>query len=146
MENKTYSPTTSAGKIYDMQAIVIATFIGGIFSAAYLLAANFKTFGLRGKVVTTWFNAIILFAIIIGTAFIPELDKIPNLVYNIAVAIAVAIYASVTQKSLLDEHLSTGGAKHKIGRVIVVALLGLALTVALALIGFIMADIYVSEP
>jgi|GEM_PF-59252 len=91
-------------KVYNQKQIIIGTFLGGILAAAYMLAANFKTFGQPTKAKTTWFFAFLFFAFIFISAFVPVLDSIPGYVFTVVSITAVALTYSQLQAKPVELH------------------------------------------
>ncbi len=130
-----------AGKVYTTQQIIIGTFLGGLLTAAIMLTANFKLIGKTHAIKTTWVLSILFFILLIATAFIPELDKIPNILYSFLSTAFVAFLCNRFQEKEIKMHMENGGAKHTTGKVAGVILLGLSIFVLLALAAFALQDI-----
>lgn len=143
MQNDVLSPIPT-GKVYKVQSIIIATFFGGMFAAAFLLAGNFRTFEQRRKLVSVWVYAVVLFLLLGLISFVPELDKVPGIVYSIVITAIIAAYTNAQQKDLIEEHIKNGGEVHSGGRVFVVTLIGIILMVAFVLFTLWLADTYYS--
>jgi hypothetical protein len=120
------SPTS---KIYNENAIRVATFIGGPLVAGYLIAEKFKAFNEPGKAKKTWIYTIVATVFIFGVAFlIPESDKIPHVVFPLLYTWAIYYLVRHFQGSFISSHISTGGQVYNWGRIIAVSLIGLAIT------------------
>lgn len=143
MQNDILTPTPE-GKVYKTQSIIIATFFGGLFAAAFLIAGNFKTLGQKQKMFSTWVYCVLLLLVLAFTSFVPALDRIPGIAYTIAVTALIAAYVNAQQKNKIDEHIENGGEVHAGVRVFLVALVGLLITVALVLLSFWLADMAVT--
>ena len=129
-----------AGKVYTTQQIIIGTFLGGLITAAVMLTANFKLIGKTNANKTTWILSILLFTFLIVTAFIPELDKIPNVIYSFLSTALVAFVCNRFQEKEIKMHLENGGAKHSSGKIAGVILLGLSIFVLLAFGAYFLQD------
>lgn len=123
-------------KIYKDRAIWVATFLGGPLAAGYIIAENFKTFNEPEKAKKTWIFSIIATIIVFGGVFlIPENVKIPGqLIPLIYTGIAFYLVQHFQGKQIL-EHLNFGGHFFGWGRIILVGLIGLAITL-LPILGF----------
>ncbi|HET7180563.1 MAG TPA: hypothetical protein VFI14_12600 [Chryseosolibacter sp.] len=85
-----------ARRIYSINAIWVATFLGGPLSAGYFIAENFKTLGERNKVGRTWIAAIASTIIVFGGIFlVPDAEKIPRQL--IPLVYSLIAYAAVKQ-------------------------------------------------
>jgi hypothetical protein len=128
--NETIDETIPKGKIYKDKAFWVGTFLGGPLVAGYLFSENFKALGQPEKVKPTWIITIIATVVIFGGIFlIPDNINIPNQIIPIAyTAIAFGLF-----KNLLEEkaknHINEGGLIYNWGRVIVVGIVGLLITI-----------------
>lgn len=130
-----------AGKVYTTQQIIIGTFLGGLLTAAIMLSANFKLIGKTHAIRTTWALSILFFILLIATAFVPELDKIPNIAYSLLSTAFVVFSCNRFQEKEIKMHMENGGAKHTSGKVAGVILLGLSIFVLIALASFALQDV-----
>jgi hypothetical protein len=144
MEKDILTPVP-AGRVYSIRQIILATFFGGMFAAAFLLAGNFKTFDQKQKVFGTWVYAVILFFLLGVSAFIPALDKIPGIIYTIVITALIAVYVNAQQKKLIEAHITNGGEVHGGGRVLAVTLVGIVLMVGFVLLSFWLSDMYIGS-
>ncbi|NCD43263.1 MAG: hypothetical protein EOL88_14415 [Bacteroidia bacterium] len=117
------------GKIFKDKAFWVGIFLGGPLVAGYLFSENFKTFGQPDKVKPTWIISIIVTILIFGFAFlIPENINIPNQLIPITyTAIAYGLFHKI-QSERATQHINSGGLIHSWGKVIVVGLIGLLIT------------------
>ncbi|WP_027420719.1 hypothetical protein [Crocinitomix catalasitica] len=129
--NETIDTTIPTEKIYKDRAFWLGTFLGGPLVAGYLFAENFKALGQSEKVKPTWIITILVTVLIIGGIFlIPDDINIPNQVIPIVyTAIAYGLFNKYL-KDKVDEHIKQGGLIYNWGRVILVAIIGLLITIA----------------
>jgi len=138
---------SSAQKIYKDKAIRVGTFIGGPLVAGYFIAENFKAFDEPDKARKTWIYTILATIVIFGIAFlIPGNDRsgefIMPLIYTWTAYYLVIHY----QGANITSHINAGGQFYNWGRVILVAVIGLAiLLAALFIIGYTAATITSNE-
>ena len=131
----------SGQKIYKSNAIRIGAFIGGPLIAGYMIAENFKAFNKPGKAKRTWIYTVAATIIIFGVAFLMpntnrSADYLVPLIYTWIAYYLVQHY----QGTNITDHGNAGGQFYNWGRVIAVALIGLAITLIA-----IVAVVYVSD-
>lgn len=116
-------------KIYSMGSIWAGTFLGGPLTAGYFIAENFKTFGQREKVTTTWLVAIAVTVVIFGGLFmIPNADKIPNQIIPL-IYTAIAYYiVNETQGDKIKQYISETGRAFSIWRALGISLIWACIT------------------
>jgi hypothetical protein len=123
-------------KIYTVKQIQGATFFGGPLVAGYLIAENFKAFNEYDKAKKTWLIAIAVTVAVFALIFaIPESVKIPNILFPLIYSWATYILVTKYQSQQMKEHIRADGQSYNWGRAVVVALIGLAVTMVLLVIG-----------
>ncbi|MBD1366062.1 hypothetical protein IDJ77_19785 [Mucilaginibacter sp. ZT4R22] len=123
-------------KIYTVKQIQVATFLGGPLVAGYLIANNFRAFNEYDKAKKAWLIAIAATVAVFALIFvIPESVKIPNIAFPLIYSWATYILVTKYQAQQMKEHIRAGGQSYNWGRAIVVALIGVAVTVVLLVIG-----------
>lgn len=127
--NETINTTIPTVRIYKDKAFLLGTFLGGPLVAGYLFAENFKAFGQPEKVKPTWIIAILVTIIIFTTIFmIPESINIPNQIIPITyTAITFGLFKKY-QEEKTTEHIEQGGLIYGWGKVILVGIIGLLIT------------------
>jgi len=121
--------TTLKDKIYRNKAIWVGTFLGGPLVAGYLIAANFNSFNESKKARITWICAIIATIVIFGGIFlIPNPDKVPRQVIPLIYTATAFYLVKHYQGHQINLHIEAGGLVFGWGRIIVIGLVGLAVT------------------
>ncbi|HEY0429640.1 MAG TPA: hypothetical protein VGC76_17800 [Pyrinomonadaceae bacterium] len=119
-------------KIYADKAISVGTFLGGPLVGGFLAAENFRAFGERAKIWRTWAFAVIATIMLFGGAFfIPQLVKIPNMVFPVIIAWITFFLVRYAQGEKIDTHIRTGGKIYSWWRVVGISLLGAIITITL---------------
>jgi hypothetical protein len=124
----------SAKRIYKDGAIWVATYLGGPLVAGYLIAENFKAFNETDKAKKTWIYTIIGAIIIFGGILsIPDdiFEHIPKYVIPLIYTGIAYGFVQHYQKQNISAFIALNGNPFGWGRVIMVSLIGLAITVAL---------------
>jgi len=126
---------TSERKIYKASALWLGTFFGGPLAAGYIIAENFKAFNRPDNAKKTWlFTIVATIVIFAGIFIIPDDVNIPNqLIPLIYTGIAALILHSFQGKQI-QSHIKSGGQVYEWGRVVIIGLIGLAITL-LTIIG-----------
>ncbi len=120
------------GKVYEERKVYIATFIGGPLVGGYMIANNFKCFGDLKRVRQTWiFTAVIVLFLLIG-GFLLAKSKVPRLSIPFVYSFLAYVIAKYYQEKQINRHLDQGGGWYGWGRTILVALIGLAITMLLS--------------
>ncbi len=129
--NDTVDQTLPLGKIYKDKAFWVGTFLGGPLVAGYLFTENFKTLGQPEKVKPTWIISVIATLVIFGGIFwIPGNIPIPNQIIPIVYsAIAFGLFKKYQEENA-SKHIYNGGLVYSWGKVIVVGIIGLLITLA----------------
>jgi len=131
----------SGQKLYKSNAIRIGTFIGGPLIAGYMIAENFRAFDEPEKAKKTWIYTIAATILIFGVAFlIPNNNRSGEYIVPLIYAWTAYSVAQYYQGSNITSHLNAGGQFYNWGRVIAVALIGLAITFIA-----IVAVVYISD-
>jgi hypothetical protein len=133
---------TTIAPIYNAMHVRLGTFLGGPLIAGYFIAENYKVFGDYGKAKAAWIYAIAATIVIFGGVFlIPETVHIPNYVIPIAYCWIAFYLTQHFQGEQINMHAKTGEGLFGWGRVILIGLIGLAVTVALLVIGVLTISI-----
>lgn len=115
--------------IYKANHIRLGTFIGGPITAGYFIAHNYKVFGEIGKANAAWIYAIAATIVIFGGALlIPDAINIPNYIIPILYCWIAFYLTQYFQGSKIEAHVNSGARVFKWGRVVVIGLIGLAVT------------------
>ncbi len=129
-------------KVYNPSTISAATFFGGPLVGSYLIAENFKALGSRRKATITWFVAILLIIFIIAIPqLFPSLSRMPNLPFIVLFTPIAGWTAKIFQSDAIKNHIEKGGNIYTLKRVVLIVLIGIAITVGLALLLFLIQDI-----
>jgi hypothetical protein len=116
-------------RIYKERAIWAGTFLGGPLVAGYLIGENFKAFNESAKFKLTWIVAIIAAIVIFGGLFlVPDPEKIPKQIIPIVYTAIAYFLMQHYQSKNIEAHLKVGGKVYGWGRVIVISLIGLIIT------------------
>lgn len=126
-------------KYYTPKMIQIGTFLGGPLIAGYFIGDNYKSFSQPEKSRIAWVYAALATAIVFAAViFIPDNDNRSNgpFRYIIPLLYSWATYGLVKylQTDLIKLHADAGGAKYGWGRVILISLIGAAVTFAALLV------------
>jgi len=120
-----------AQKIYKDTAVRVGTFLGGPLIGGYFMAENFKAFNEPEKARKTWIYTIIATIVIFGIAFlIPGNGRSGAFIIPLLDAWAAFYLVQHYQGANIAAHVSAGGEVYNWGRVIVVTIIGLAITFA----------------
>lgn len=117
-------------KVYKENHIYLATFFGGPLAAGYMISENFKTFPDQQKakttIVVTIVGTIMIFTLAILLSDTIRIPIIIPLIYSFGARGLTLHYQGAGIKHILD----SGGEYHKSGRVLAIAVISLAITVA----------------
>ena len=120
-------------RIYKPIGIYAATFFGGPLVAGYLISSNYKVLKEPNNVIKTWIFAAL------GTIFIVWFSNlidyrstryIPGYLFPLIYSIIAYNVVNLTQKKKIAAFISSGGQFHTSGRIIVIAIVGLIITLA----------------
>ena len=118
------------GKLYEDKAIYLGTFLGGPLVATYMLAENYKKFGMPEKATKVWIigivAVIVLFTLMLS---VPDDIAIPNLLIPAIMAGIVYGIVKASQAELIKNHIAAGGEVYGWGRNLVVAIIGIIVTI-----------------
>ena len=124
----------SGKKVYKSGALWVATYLGGPLAAGCIFIANYETFGQPGNVRRAWLVTIIATIIIFAGAFLIPWD-LPDILFPLIYTVIAALIFHCLQEEQIQSHIESGGKIHGWGRVIVVSLIGLVVTlIAIAII------------
>jgi len=120
------------GKVFNDKNSMIALFLGGAFAGGYIFSHNFKVFGDKNKIVSSWIIAIVFQIIILFVAFsIPEKVRVPTFIYFLIYYGIFILFYNKFQKNKIEEHILAGGEKHHWSISLLVGLTALALNFSL---------------
>lgn len=118
-------------QIYTPNHIRFGTFLGGPLVAGYYLAENYKVFGEPGKAKAAWIYAIAATVVIYGGIIaLPQTVKIPGFVFPIAYGWVAFYLTEHFQGAQINAHGNNGEGFFGWGRVVVISLIGVAITLA----------------
>jgi len=116
-------------KIYKGQTLWVGALFGGTLAAGYIIAENFKAFNRPDYAKRTWlFTALATIIFFAGTFLISEYTKIPNILLPFIYTGIAAFVIHHYQGKQIRAHIKSGGQVHKWGRVVMIGLIGLAVT------------------
>jgi hypothetical protein len=134
-EENTLQVTTIA-PIYNATHIRLGTFLGGPLLAGYFIAENYKVFGEYGKAKAAWMYAIAATIIIFGGIFLlPHSEQVPNYIIPLVYCWITYYLVQQFQGDQIKAHASRGEDFFGWGRVILISLIGLAVTFVFLVIG-----------
>jgi hypothetical protein len=133
------------GNVYSTKSIVICSFFGGLIASGYMLHHNFKTFGDDRKAKLTILVSIILLIFVLGSAFVPALDKVPNILYSLFITIATSFFSKKHQGDLVSMHLSAGGKLYETGRAVAVCIISILILVALFIVPLLLQELLINN-
>lgn len=129
MKNENLDTQITERKIYKEKALWFGSLIGGPLIAGYIIAENFKAFNEPRNAQKTWLltivSTIIIFA---GALLISDSTKIPNQIIPFTYTIVAYFLLKHYQGTEIESHIESGGQVYKWGRVIIISLIGLAIT------------------
>ncbi|BAV09030.1 hypothetical protein SAMN05421788_101477 [Filimonas lacunae] len=123
---------TPEGKLYSQKAITVATVFTGMLGGGYMLTQNLKVLGDTRPIKYVWLAVIINFVLIMGLAFSDFGEKIPGLVYALPGLLTINYILKKYNTPLAADFMERGGEVYNSGRVVVIAILSLIITVAVA--------------
>lgn len=132
LDDKAMMSNEQTDKVYNEQAILFGTFIGGPLVTGFFMAENFRALDQKAKIRITWIITI-LFSIVLGiiTFSIPESWKIPNQLIPLSyTGLAFGLYKYFQGKPI-DSLVKNGGQLQSWGKIILVSVIGMIVTVAL---------------
>jgi hypothetical protein len=137
-EEQQIQQVTLVAPIYNANHVRLGTFIGGPIMAGYFMAENYKVFGEYGKAKAAWIYAIAATVVIFGSIFlIPEAAHVPNYIIPIAYCWIAFYLTQHFQGAQITAHATTGEGLFGWGRVVLISLIGLAVTMVFLVIGII---------
>ncbi|MBD1384405.1 hypothetical protein IDJ75_03875 [Mucilaginibacter rigui] len=140
-EEQQIQRVTLIAPIYNANHVRLGTFLGGPLIAGYFIAENYKVFGEYGKAKAAWIYAIAATIVIFGGIFlIPETAHIPNYVIPIAYCWIAYYLTQHFQGAQITAHAATGEGFFGWGRVVLISLIGLAVTIVFLAIAIIATD------
>jgi hypothetical protein len=130
VQNTESAPTY---KLYTPWQIFGATFLGGPIAGAWLLGSNYAALGHpenRNKALL-WGGIVTIILLVLAIFVLPE--QTPRTLIPVLSCTLLMSLAKSQQGSLIEAHLAKGGNKGSIWQVIGIGLLGLVITLAIAL-------------
>ena len=94
-----------------------------------MIAENFRNLGQPGKAKWTWAIAVMVLVFLFLTDVIPGLKKVPPVAFNFLCILLAQVLVRKYQAEAIRLHILDGGLVYPAGRALVVALIGLVLTV-----------------
>lgn len=128
------------GNVFSTKTIVVCSFLGGILASGYMLYHNFKTFGDDRKAKLTIVVSIIVLTLMLCSAFVSALDKVPNILYSLFTTLATSFFAKKYQADMVNIHVDAGGKLYETGRAVIVCIISILILLALILIPFLLQD------
>ena len=129
-------PDTSKVKLYTINAITAATFLGGPLAAGILVRRNYLNIGMESegqKAIV--FGIVATFLLFFGIFMIPDpiIDKIPNIVIPAIYTIAITFIVHKLQGPLLAKHKEDGNEFYSQWRAVGIGLLCCVIILAVVL-------------
>jgi hypothetical protein len=121
-------PETPEFKLHDNKNIIIGTFLGGPLAGAFLMSENFKNLNQQHFVVKTWAIAIAGLLVLIASAYIPIIEKIPNIFFSFLSIMIVSFFVNKYQADYMQEHVTQKGLFYSRWRAVGFGIMGLAVT------------------
>ena len=125
-------PIALNAPIYNARHVRLGTFLGGPLIGGYFIAENYKVFGEYKKAKTTWIYTIAATIIRFSSIFlIPETAHMPNYIIPIAYCWIAYYLVEHFQGDQINAYAATGQVFFGWGRVVLIGIIGLAITIAL---------------
>lgn len=118
--------------LFSINAITIATFIGGWIAGLLMLSYNFKHLGKKEEArKINIVNLVVTVLFFIALALIPSewIEKLPSVALPIAYVLLIKIYAEKTQKLELEKYFAEGGKKGSVIKTIPYVLFSIAVII-----------------
>jgi len=132
-------PEVPEFKLYKKVTINVSTFLAGPLVAGYMIAENFKQLGDPSKAKVSWIITIVFnLAFFCAIVFIPELEKIPNILFPVFYMSITSFLVQHFQAAKISLHQANGGQFFSAGRAIVAGLICIAITF-LVIMGLMLA-------
>ncbi len=129
-----------SGKVYSTKMVVISSFCGGLVAGGYMMHRNFKTLGQESKANMTLVFTVFALLLVGSTSFIPTLDKIPTIYYNLCFTFITSFIMQKYQSHGLNTFTGAGGEIHSAGKAVLVCVLALAILLTVGLGIFLLQD------
>lgn len=133
------------GKVYTTRIIVISTFFGSVLAGGFMIYQNFKTFGEHKKAGATILLTIAITLALMGTAFVPALDKIPGFFFTILITLIISLLTKRYQSRLIEKHINNEGKIYSSGRAVLICIISILLIAAFILGVFFLQDAAINE-
>ncbi len=117
------TPETSSGKIYTINSIWWATFLGSPLAGAYLMIQNDKTLGRENNSTMIWGAAI---GMIILGFMLGFIDFLPAFLPSLITVIGMNSLVQMHQKQAVEDFIAKNGQKKSFLDTLYIALLFLA--------------------
>ncbi len=115
-------------KLHKSITIIIATFFGGPLAAAFLLVENFKNLNRVSFISKTWLIAIGVLLFTFAVEYIPIINKIPSIAFNIGMLVLVNNVIKSYQPECIAHTPSSTSTFYSGWRACAVALIGVLIT------------------
>lgn len=131
MEQESIFEELPTGKLFKARSIYFATFLGGPIVAGYLISSNYKAFNEQQNAIKTWVFTIIgtvlmlIFLYLINARPGP---KIPGFLFPLIYSIITYNIVNIAQKDKIQAYISAGGQFHSLSRIVIVTIIGLAIS------------------
>ena len=116
--------------------------------AGYLISSNYKAFNEQQNAIKTWvFTFISTILMLIFLYFINSRPgpKIPGLLFPLIYSIITYNIVNIAQKEKIQAYISAGGQFHSLSRIVIVTIIGLAISLVGLLIIENIIDLFLSE-
>jgi hypothetical protein len=126
-------------KLYSIGLIAFGTIIGGPLIGGYLIAENFKHLKQKRRCRITWIISLIAtFILSNGFYFVENFIPFPPYALSVIYTLIGFFIVNKYQDKAINAHIQNGRQLYSIKRVVLVALVGLAITIGMYLIIFLL--------
>lgn len=147
MEQESIFQELPTGKLFKARSIYIATFLGGPLVAGYLISSNYRFLNEQQNAIKTWIFTFIGIVFILFFSYLFNYNsshKIPALLLPLIYSIITYNIVNLVQREKIQAHISKGGQFHSLSRIVIVTIIGLAITLVGLLIIENIIDLLVS--
>ena len=122
------------GKIYSETQIKVVALLGNPLIAAYMVTENFKSFNKPQRIAETWLFAGLLTVVFIVLSKVdPKLGKALALSLPFLNAALIGKFTRTYQADRIKAFKSNGGQFYGYGRILIIFLIGLLLSICMVL-------------
>jgi hypothetical protein len=125
-------------KIYSAQAIIVSTLVTGPLTGGYMLAKNFRTFGENSRAMWAMVLVAAYLAFVIVSDVVPFLNMVPGFAFAIPPVVIMLYTLRNYQETNIAAHFAAGGEKVSTGKIVVLGVINLVLTMVFVLGGSIL--------